>query len=35
MGEVRSLSDQKAPDEEWVIRFLEIVGSDPSALPPN
>lgn len=33
--EVRSLWDQKAPDEEWVIRFLEIVGSDPSTLPPE
>jgi pimeloyl-ACP methyl ester carboxylesterase len=35
VGEVRSLWDQKAPDEEWVIRFLETVGSDPSTLPPE
>jgi pimeloyl-ACP methyl ester carboxylesterase len=35
VGEVRSLWDQKAPDKEWVIRFLEIVGSDPSALSPE
>ena len=27
VGEVRSLWDQKAPDEGWVIRFLEIVGN--------
>ena len=35
MGEVRSLWDQTAPDEVWVIRFLEIVGSDPNALSPE
>lgn len=34
-GEVRSLWDQKTPDEQWVIRFLEIVGSDPSTLSPE
>ena len=32
---VRSLWDQQIPDKEWVIRFLEIVGSDPGALPPE
>ncbi len=33
MAEVRSLWDQEVPDEEWVIRFLQAVGSD--ALSPE
>jgi pimeloyl-ACP methyl ester carboxylesterase len=32
---VRSLWNQQIPDEEWVIRFLKIVGSDPDALSPE
>jgi len=31
-AEVRELLDQDLPDEEWVTRFLKIVGSDPDAL---
>ena len=31
-AEVRDLLDQDLPDEEWVTRFLKIVGSDPDAL---
>ena len=33
--EVRSLWDQQLPDEEWVLRFLRAVGTDPNALPPE
>ena len=29
---VRALWDQDLPDEEWVVRFLQLVGSDPAAL---
>src|SRR5688572_13456873 len=32
VDEVRRRWDQDLPDEEWVIRFLEVVGSDPEAL---
>src|SRR5262245_26407998 len=32
VDEVRRLWDQKLPDEDWVIRFLEAVGSDPGTL---
>ena len=32
VAEVRSLWDQEVPDEEWVIHFLQAVGSDPDAL---
>jgi pimeloyl-ACP methyl ester carboxylesterase len=35
VAEVRSLWDQELPDEEWVIRFLKIVGSDPDTLSPE
>jgi hypothetical protein len=35
VDEVRRLWDQELPDEEWVIRFLKAVGSDPDALPPE
>ena len=33
--EVRRLWDQDLPDEEWVIRFLKAVGSDPDTLAPE
>jgi len=33
--EVRRLWDQDLPDDEWVVRFLKVVGSDPDALPPE
>ena len=32
---VRDLWDQNLPDEDWVIRFLKMVGSDPDAMPPE
>ena len=32
--EVRRLWDKDLPDEEWVVRFLKAVGSDPDTLPP-
>jgi pimeloyl-ACP methyl ester carboxylesterase len=35
VAEVRSLWDQEMADEEWVIRFLQIVGSDPQELSPE
>lgn len=35
MADVRRLWDQDLPDEEWVVRFLKAVGSDPEALPPE
>lgn len=35
VSEVRRLRDQDLPAEEWVIRFLRIVGSDPDALSPE
>ena len=35
VAEVRSLWDQEVPDEEWVIHFLQAVGSDPDALSPE
>jgi hypothetical protein len=30
--EVRALWDQDLPNEDWVIRFLKAVGSDPDVL---
>jgi pimeloyl-ACP methyl ester carboxylesterase len=33
VADVRRLWDLDLPDEEWVVRFLEAVGSDPAALP--
>ena len=30
---VRSLWDEQLPDDEWVLRFLRAVGTDPEALP--
>lgn len=35
VDQVRALWDQHLPDEPWVMRFLEIVGSDPAALSPE
>lgn len=35
VDEARALWDQDLPDEEWVIRFLETVGSDPDSLAPE
>ncbi len=35
VADVRRLWDQDLPDEDWVIRFLQIVGSDPDALSPE
>jgi pimeloyl-ACP methyl ester carboxylesterase len=32
---VRQLWDQDLPDEEWVVRFLTAVGSDPDDLGPE
>ena len=33
--EIRLLWDQDIPDEEWVVRFLKAVGSDPDQFPPE
>jgi pimeloyl-ACP methyl ester carboxylesterase len=33
VADVRRLWDQDLPDEDWVVRFLTAVGSDPDALP--
>jgi len=35
LDEVRRLWDQDLPDEDWVIRFLKAVGSNPDALSPE
>jgi pimeloyl-ACP methyl ester carboxylesterase len=35
VDEVRGLWDKSLPDEDWVIRFLKAVGSDPGALAPE
>ena len=35
VDEVRRLWDQELPDDEWVVRFLTTVGSDPDALGPE
>lgn len=32
---VRSTWDEDLPDEEWLTRFLESVGTDPATLPPR
>jgi pimeloyl-ACP methyl ester carboxylesterase len=32
---VRGAWDEKLPDEEWAVRFLKAVGSDPSTFPPE
>jgi pimeloyl-ACP methyl ester carboxylesterase len=33
--QVRAVWDRDLPDGDWVIRFLEAVGSDPDALSPE
>jgi pimeloyl-ACP methyl ester carboxylesterase len=33
--QIRSLWDQDLPDDEWVVRFLRAVGSDPDQFPPE
>jgi pimeloyl-ACP methyl ester carboxylesterase len=33
--DVRALWDEPLPDQEWVFRFLRVVGTDPDALPPE
>jgi pimeloyl-ACP methyl ester carboxylesterase len=33
--EVRRIWDEQLPDEEWVLRFLQAVGTDAAALPPD
>jgi pimeloyl-ACP methyl ester carboxylesterase len=35
IAEIRDLWDQDLPDEEWVVRFLKAVGSDPDQFPPE
>jgi pimeloyl-ACP methyl ester carboxylesterase len=35
VDQVRALWDRDLPDEDWVVRFLELVGSDPAALSPD
>ena len=35
VDEVRRLWELNLPDEDWVIRFLKAVGSDPAALSPE
>ena len=35
VADVRRVWDQDLPDDEWVVRFLETVGSDPDALSPE
>jgi pimeloyl-ACP methyl ester carboxylesterase len=32
---VRRIWDLDLPDEEWVVRFLKAVGSDPDGFPPE
>lgn len=32
---VRSIWDEDLPDEVWLVRFLESVGTDPATLPPE
>ena len=34
-GGVRRLWGEDLPDRDWVVRFLELVGSDPGVLPPE
>ncbi len=35
VDEVTALWSEDIPDEAWVVRFLEAVGSDPDQLPPG
>ena len=32
VAEVRRIWDQDLPDEDWVVRFLQVIGSDPDTL---
>src|SRR5918992_5124031 len=33
--QVRRIWEKQLPDEEWVLRFLQAVGTDAAALPPD
>lgn len=35
VDQVGQLWDEDLPDEEWVVRFLRAVGSDPDQFPPD
>jgi pimeloyl-ACP methyl ester carboxylesterase len=35
VADVRRIWHQDLPDEDWVIRFLQVVGSNPDALSPE
>ena len=35
LDDVRRIWNEDLPDDEWVIRFLEAVGSDPDTLTPE
>lgn len=35
LAEIRSVWEEDLPDEDWVVRFLQAVGSDPDDLPPE
>jgi pimeloyl-ACP methyl ester carboxylesterase len=35
LADVRRLWDRDLPDENWLVSFLEAVGSNPDALPPE
>jgi pimeloyl-ACP methyl ester carboxylesterase len=35
VSEVRALWTTELPDEDWLLRFLTAVGSDPASLPPE
>jgi pimeloyl-ACP methyl ester carboxylesterase len=35
LDDVRQLWDSDLPDHDWVVRFLDAVGSDPLSLPPE
>lgn len=35
VADVRRLWDQEIPDEDWVLRFLKLVGTNPDALSPE
>ena len=35
VADVRRLWNQDLPDEDWVVRFLTTIGSDPDALSPE
>ena len=35
VADIRRLWDQNLPDQQWVVHFLEAVGSNPDTLPPE